>query len=353
MKKTSVFALCLIFLAATFLFSCSDLASALGLTNKPELKTDSVGIKSLDMEKMTFNCDYSISNPYPIAFSVAGIKADVIYNGTDEIKNPPRFAVKTADGLTVNANTSSKNEMNFEVPYNTILQLVDIVQSLSGKTSLPFALAGDITLDLSSVNNETLGTVLDTLTTDRKLVIPFKKSFDVPVFKPSFTVDTPTIEKPSFESIKNTLIDNNVGLFDAISLATALISGSGFGDTAVSTLEKVDLDFGINFNLNVSNEGSAPWKFALTSCGLQNTNGGKLADVTPANETGTIDSASGRIPMKATLNTTKAAATIIKLLSNSAENPSFVLDSGITFTQLEEQYGLNLPLKYSYELPLH
>ncbi len=344
MKRTTIIALSLPLIMSALTFSCENLANALGLTSKPELKTESVGIDSLDMEKMTFNCDYSISNPYPVAFSVAGITANVVYNGTDEIENPPSFTVKTADGLTVNANSTSQNEMDFEVPYNTILQLVHVVQSLSEKTSLPFALKGDITLDLSSITNETLGTVLDTLTNDRQLVIPFEKSFDVPVFKPSFSVSDVNIKYPTSDEMISALVKGGMNLITA----GALFASEGFSE---NLLKQVDIPVSMNFNLNVANEGSAPWKFALKDCSLKDSTNFNLADVTPTNEASTIDSASGTIPMSATLRTTTAAAYIVQLIKGTAENPNFVLDSGISFTQLE-QYGLNLPLKYSYELPV-
>lgn len=307
-------------------FSCATVGQIFG-TSSPQLAVSGVSIKSLDLEGIIFNMDYSISNPYPVGFSIKSVAADVIYDAT-------KFTSLSADeGVTVASGGTQKNALSFKVPYETIISMAK--NGTSGRTSLPFSVSGNAALDLSAVS----------FLENKSLTIPFSKSFDVPVFKPSLSVSDVSLQKPTLAELKDALVGGGMTATKALSIATAIISGNSVVDTI---FEGVNLDMDLNFNVNVSSEGSAPWKYVLEKCSLQ-TASGALADVHAAG-TNTISS-NGTIPMTAKLNTLQAGKFIVQLLNKSGANPVFTIDSGLSFTELPS-YAQNLPLSYSREIPL-
>lgn len=324
MKKAPVLISLLSVLLAVMTFSCQSIGKVLG---KPSLALKSVAIKSLDLEGITFNCDYTITNPYPVAFSVKQVAADILYEGSTFTQ------LTTSKGLSVAARGTKTNSMNFKVPYDTILSFA---KKTSGKTALPFTLKGSAGFDLSKVP----------LAENKTLTIPFTKSFDVPVFKPSLSVSDVKLQLPTVAQLTKSLTNGGMNAVKAATLAANIVAGKSVSE---SDLSAVNLDMDMHFNVKVANQGSAAWKFLANTCALQSATGGALASVTPTGTT-TVSTSSGTIPMKATLSTTKAAAFIAQLINKKGSNPTFVLDSGISFPDLK--YASNLPLKYTKEIPL-
>ncbi len=320
MKKILTFSASVLLLLFLFACSLSDVKKAIG---SPTIALKSMAIESIDLEGITFKSDYTITNPYPVAFSIQEVAADVIY------ESKTFTSLKSSNGVSVASLGSKTNSFTFKVPYDTIL---NYAKSTSGKTSLPFTLKGSASLDLSKLS---LGS----------LSLPFTKEFSVPVFKPSFSISDVTVERPTLESLKTAFQNSGFNVIKAASLAAAVIAGKSISET---DLAKINLNMGLKFNLNVANAGGAPWKFLVNSCSLNNSKGA-LANVNPVGSN-SITSASGTIPMAATLNTANAAGFIVQLLTKSGENPKFVLDSGLSFTELN--YAPNLPLAYSKEIPL-
>ena len=122
MKKAPVLISLLSVLLAVMTFSCQSIGKVLG---KPSLALKSVAIKSLDLEGITFNCDYTITNPYPVAFSVKQVAADILYEGSTFTQ------LTTSKGLSVAARGTKTNSMNFKVPYDTILSFAKKPRSRS------------------------------------------------------------------------------------------------------------------------------------------------------------------------------------------------------------------------------
>jgi LEA14-like dessication related protein len=58
------------------LSGCATMGQFLG---EPEIKLKGMAIDSLDLEGITFRCDYVIKNPYPLGISVSQIATDIIY----------------------------------------------------------------------------------------------------------------------------------------------------------------------------------------------------------------------------------------------------------------------------------
>ena len=305
-------------------FSCQSVGKVL---EKPSLALKAIAIKSLDLEGITFNCDYTITNPYPVSFSVKQVAADVLYEGGTFTQ------LTTSKGLSVAARGTKTNSMLFKVPYDTILSFA---KKTSGKTSLPFTLKGSASFDLSKIP----------LAENKSLSIPFTKAFDVPVFKPSLSVSDVKLQLPTVASLTKSLTSGGMNAVKAAALAANIVAGKGVSE---SDLSAINLDLDLNFNVKVANQGSSAWKFVANTCALQSATGGALASVSPTGNTA-VSTTSGTIPMKATLSTTKAAAFLAQLINKKGSNPTFVLDSGISFPELK--YAPNLPLKYTKEIPL-
>ena len=316
---------------AIITFSCESLKDIVG---SPSLSMKSVAIKSLDLEGITFSVDYSISNPYPIAFSIKEVAANITYEDTTLTK------LSTSKGVNVVSMGSASNTMTFKVPYETIIKFAkaattDSSNKSESKKSLPFMVSGTASLDLSAI----------AFLENQTMTLPFKKSFEVPVFKPSFSISDVKLQMPDVASLKNAFTSSGMNILKAASAATAILSGK---PVSADAFDGVNIDFGLNFNVNVANEGSSAWDYIVNSCSLTSS-AGKLADVAPTG-TNSISSSNGTIPMTAKLNTLTASAFIVQLINKSGKNPVFSLDSGISFPDLP--YAQKFPLAYSCELPL-
>ena len=335
MKKIRFLKSFLISAAALFALSCSTLKE-LGLS--PSINFQNVAIKSLDLEGITFSCNYSIQNPYPVAFSVKQVSADVLYENS-------KFTSLSADrGVSVAALGSKSNAFSFKIPYNTIL---NFAKSTSGKKSLPFSISGNASLDLSKIP----------LMENQTMTLPFSKSFEVPVFKPSLSLSNPKIVLPTLSEMKNAFTSGGMTVAAASVAAASILAGNKISS---NIFDNVNLNLKCNFDLKVSNSGSAAWKYLLKNCSIKTNsnasgnssgNSSSLIELSPAaGASKEITSSSGTIPLTATLNTLKAGKFITQILNKSGENPVFTVESGLSFPELS--YAANLPLNYSKEIPL-
>ncbi len=327
MKKIKILCAIATFATALIVGSCDTTSFLSGLSSsskKPTLNFDKVSIKSLDMEGITFNCNYSVSNPYSVGISLANVVADISCNDSK------LTTINANEGVSISANKSAANTFDFKVPYDSIL---NFAKTYKENDKLPFSVKGNVSLDKLPV--------ISTLT------LPFSKEFNVPVFKPKFSLSSPKLVMPSITEIASALVKGGkTNALKAASLAKSLVTG---GEVDDSLLEGIDLNMKLNFDLNVENEGGSAWKYALNSCGIKTDGQSDLIALDTADDT-TIESSSGTIPLSATLNTLTAGKFIAKLLNKSGANPTFTLDSGLSFPNLS--YAPDLPLAYSKELPL-
>lgn len=324
MKKSRIFSAALIALFIVFSFSCQTIKEVFGT---PSLSLESVAIKSLDLEGITFKCNYAITNPYPVGITIKEIAANILCSNQTFTK------LVTDNGVSIAANGKKSNALNFKIPYTAIL---NFAKAMSGKTALPFTIDGSASLDLAAMT----GLELNSLT------IPFTKSFDVPVFKPSFSVSNIKIERPSFNDLKNALINGGMNITKATQLATSILAGQ---QLSANAFDGIDLNLNLTMDLAVSNSGSSAWQFLVKNCSLLSDNGSSLASLSPAGNA-TISSASGTVPLKASVNTLQAGAFIASILNKKGTNPTFALESGLSFPGMN--YAPDLPLSYTKEIPL-
>lgn len=317
---------------ALITFSCVSLD---GLVQTPTVSMDSVSIAGLDLEGISFNANYSVKNPYGVSLSIAGLSADVNY------KDTKLTTLNTSDGIKVNASSTSSNKFSFKVPYESILKFASALASgnASSQKTLPFDIAGNISLDVSNVP------ALNALGSNT-LTLPIVTDFEVPVFKPKLSVSNFSVKMPTLNDLKDQLTKGGLGVTKALQLATTLLSGNKL---SANIFDGIDMDIDVVFDVNVANEGGADWNLNIKDCAL-NTVAGKIANVSAANGTSAISSGNSTVPMKASLNTIQAGAFIVQLLNKTGTNPTFELDTGLTFP--ETKYAKNIPLKYSTEIPL-
>lgn len=327
MKKFSFVSVAALFTAGLIslvLFSCTTLKQ-LGLA--PSVSLENVSISSLDLEGITFNCNYAVTNPLPVGISIKNVAADVLCNES-------KFTSLRADeGVKLRAGGKQSNKFAFKVPYETILSFAKKSNSSNGKY-LPFNINGKVSLDLGD------SPVVQQLASN----LPFSLDFNVPVFKPSFSVSNPRVELPSLESLKNAFVSGGMNVVKAAALAGSIIAGKQVAENA---FDGVNLDMNVNFDLNVANSGSAPWRYVLNNCSLKTSSGNAISLSPQVKE---ITSSSGKIPVTAKLNTLTAGKFIAQILNKKGSNPVFSFDSGLTFTELA--YAPNLPLSYSKEIPI-
>jgi len=319
--KNKILILLSVILAFTT-FSCSTLKE-LGYT--PEIKMESVALKGLDFEGITFSCDYSISNPYPLSFSIQKVDATISCSESSYVE------LTTDNGIKVAARGSRKNTIDFKIPYETILK---IAKETDGKEALPFEVKGAAFLDLSEVPLANLSS----------MELPFRVAFDVPVFKPGFSVSNPRLVMPTLTELTGMLKNSGMAAKKAATVAAQLLSGKPVSE---ALLDGVDLNFKFTFDLKVSNEGNSSWKCDLKDCAIKSGTE-DLIDLTLPEKT--LTAKSNVVPVTATLNTLKAGKFIVQMINKSGEDPVFTVDSALTFPELE--YVQNIPLSYSTKLPL-
>ncbi len=323
MKKTSLLITCCAAVLSALFISCQTVKEVVGT---PTVSLESVAIKSLDMEGITFGCNYAITNPYPIGISIKEVAADVLCESSTFTK------LSTDKGVAIAAKAKKTNTMNFKIPYTTIL---NFSKNVKGKKALPFSVKGSAALDLSAM------TGLDI----KDMTIPFTKNFDVPIIKPEFSVSDVQISIPSVTEMQNMFVNSGMSLAKAAALVSAITSGQ---DIKADAFKDIDMNIDMLLNLNVKNSGSSAWNFIMKNCSLKSAQG-TLAALQPAGNS-SISGEGGTIPLKATLNTRQAGALIAQIISKKGTNPTFTLASGLSFPNLP--YTSDIPLSYSREIPL-
>lgn len=297
--------------------------------DKPTFDFKDVSLKSLDSEGLTLKCEYDITNPYSVNLNVSEVNVSVDCDSN-------KFTdIKASEGISMAANSKKTNTFDCKIPYASLLNFAKSYGNATDK--LPFNFSGNIGL-----SNELLP----------GLSIPFKKSINAPVVKPSFSASSPTLFWPSKTEIL-TAATNNIGVIEATSFVTNLVQGT----VDVATLKKLNLNLKLNFNLDVANNGGSAWKYLLKSCAI-NTTG--AVDTNPdafikidTSAVSEISNSSGSIPLTAVLNTVTAGDFIASIVKGTGSNPKFNLGSGVKFPGLGETLGkLEIPLNYEMELPL-
>lgn len=303
---------------------CASVNNFLG---EPDISLSEVVIESLDLEGVTFRCDYIVTNPYPVGIRVSNISTDIIYEEETIIE------LETDGGLKLGAGASSDNSILFKVPYESIIQLAGDGRE---QESLPFIVSGEASFDISSIP------YID----KSSLTIPFHKEFDVPVFKPELKVSGGRVKLPSAKEIAKALVTGGLNILRAGVVAGQIVLGKSIPD---DVFEGIDLDVGILFDLEIDNRGGAQWSLDLHNCSID-TGMGALLEMRPQNDLGRIEASGTIVHMETVVNTLEWGAFIVGLSSGAAAGASLVIESSLSFPEM--QYDFELPLNIEQELSL-
>lgn len=292
----------------------------------PSLAFRSLAISGLDMEGISFKCDYDITNPYNVAVTLSSLAADISCNSSKVT------SLSANEGISLAANGTKTNSFDFKLPYTAVLDLAKTIAS--SKESLPFSIAGSAGLDLSAVPG----------LSNKSLSLPFSKGFDVPVVKPSLSLSNPKLVLPALSEIVTSLKNSGMTATKAASLAASLVGGEPVDANA---LNGVDLPLKVNFDLSVKNEGSSAWNYILNSIALTSGDGSVINLAATEN---TVSSPSGTLPVTATINTLTAGRFVTQIINKTGTNPKFLFDSSVSFPGLGS--SARVPLAYSTEVAL-
>jgi hypothetical protein len=306
------------------LSGCATMGQFLG---EPEIKLKGMAIDSLDLEGITFRCDYVIKNPYPLGISVSQIATDIIYEESIFLE------LVTSEGLNLEASSYNDNSILFTVPYESIMKLAGDSRD---KSSLPFALDGEARFDLSAIP----------YLENSSVSVPFHMDFDVPVFKPEFRITGGQVILPSAKEVTEAFVQGGLNIFKAGIMAGKMILGE---PVDADILEEIDLDVTILFDLVMDNRGGADWLFDLDRCSVD-TGVGSLLDMEIRSDTGEISSAGEKIKMAAVVNTLEWGAFIVGLAGGNLTGSALVVESSLSFPGLP--YEMSLPLNVEKELSL-
>ncbi|MBR0031877.1 MAG: LEA type 2 family protein [Treponema sp.] len=322
-------------LCAGILFSsisCTslDLSGLLGgiasQLQTPTLAFKSLAITGLDMEGVSFKCNYDITNPYNVAVKLDSLAADISCNSSKVT------SLTANEGISLAANGTKTNTFDFKLPYTSILNLAK--SYTSSKEALPFSIAGKVGLDLSAV----------TSLTNKSLSLPFSKNFDVPVVKPSLSLSNPKLVLPTMSELVNSFKNSGMTATKAAALAASIAGGKSIDSNALSG---VDLPLKVNFDLNIKNEGSSAWNYILNAISLTSSDG-NVVNLSATESK--VSSANGTLPVTATINTKTAAKFVTQIINKTGQNPKFSVDSGVSFPALGD--SASIPLAYSTEVAL-
>ena len=312
-------------LAAALLFAgCATMGQFLG---EPDIRLKGMAIESLDLEGITFRCDYTVKNPYPVGIKVSRVKTDVSYGETLFV------SLVTDEGLNLAAASTNANSILFTVPYES---LWDLAAEGRNRESLPFALDGTASFDLSSVP----------MLENQSLTVPYHLDFEVPLFKPEFRVSGGRIVMPSLQEITKALAAGGMNVIKAGINAGRMIVGE---PVEAEVFEEIDLDFTVLFDLSVRNRGGAPWLFDLKQCRVD-TGMGSLVDMEVRSGSGTINGEGDELQMAAVLNTREWGSFLAGLAAGRVSGSALVLESSLTFPGLP--YEAELPLNIHQDLSL-
>ena len=334
MKKLSKImgtaALCTGLLFTSLSCGSLDLSGLLGglatQLQTPSLAFKSLAITGLDMEGISFKCNYDITNPYNVAVKLDKLAADISCNSSKVT------SLTANEGISLAANGTKTNTFDFKLPYTSVLELAKTIAN--SKESLPFAIAGSVGLDLSAV----------TSLSNKSLSLPFSKNFDVPVVKPTLSLSNPKLVLPTLNEIVTSLKNSGMTATKAATLAASIVGGKSIDSNALSG---VDLPLKVNFDLNVKNEGSSTWNYILNSIALTSSDGNVINLAATENK---VSSASGTLPVTATINTLTASKFVTQIINKTGTNPKFSFDSGVSFPSLGN--SASIPLAYSTEVAL-
>ena len=312
-------------IGAILLFTgCATMGQFLG---EPEIRLKGMAIEGLDLEGITFRCDYTVKNPYPVGITVSQVATDVSFEETQFV------SLVTDEGLNLAAASTNRNSILFTVPYESLWNLAGESRD---RESLPFSLDGTARFDLSAVP----------MLENQSLSVPYHLDFEVPLFKPEFRITGGKVVMPSLQDVTKALVAGGMNILKAGINAGRMIAGE---PVEQNVFEDIDLDVTILFDLNVQNRGGAPWVFDLKQCRVD-TGLGSLVDMELRNGSGKIDGSGDSLQMAAVLNTREWGAFLAGLAAGRLSGSALVLESSLTFPGLP--YEAELPLNINQDLSL-
>jgi hypothetical protein len=314
----------LLFGAVLLLSGCATMGQFLG---EPEIRLNAMALEGLDREGITFRCDYTVANPYPVGIRVSQVATDVLFEENLFV------SLVSDEGLNLSAASSNRNSILFKIPYD---RLWELGQESRDRESLPFSLEGEARFDLSMVP----------MLERSSLAVPFHLDFEVPLSKPEFRVTGGKIFMPSAQEISRALVAGGLNVLKAGISAGKIILGQPVEE---DVFEGVDLDVTVLFDLTVENRGGAPWEFELDKCRID-SGVGPLMDMEIRSGDGIIDGAGDKVRMAARINTLEWGAFITGLAGGRITGSSLELESRLTFPNLP--YDAKLPLNIRQDLSL-
>jgi len=303
---------------------CATMGQFLG---EPEIRLSAMAVEGLDREGITFRCDYTVKNPYPVGIKVSQVATDVLFEDTLFV------SLVTDEGLNLAAASTNRNSILFKIPYDSLWELA---RESRDRESLPFSLDGEARFDLSAVP----------MLEKSSLAVPFHLDFDVPLFKPEFRVSGGKILMPGAQEITRALVQGGLNVIRAGIAAGKLALGQPVEE---DIFEGVDLDVTILFDLAVENRGGAPWVFELDRCSVD-TGIGSLLDMEIRSGSGTIDGSGDKLQMAAVINTLEWGAFLAGLAGGKISGSALILESRLTFPGLP--YDAGIPLDVHQDLSL-
>lgn len=307
----------------TLFVSCSTLED-LGMN--PDFKIDSIAIESLDLDGMTFRCDYTVTNPYPIGIRLAELDLDIMYNGS-------LFStVESQNGLNLSASSRNKNSAVFRLSYD---QIINLARGANSSSTLPFTLDVQAGFDISSVP----------YLSDSVFRVNYSHDFEVPVFKPEITVVKSNLIYPSADEIAQALINSGVNFLQAAVQAGQIASGQSLGESVMSSL---DLDFGLAMEIQVNNRGGSQFEFDLNSCSIS-TGSGSIANLNILSGN-SVRNSGDIVKLEATINPVETGSLLSDLMSGYSSAIILSLDSNIAFPGTIFSNGIPVVFEEEYNL---
>jgi hypothetical protein len=210
---------------------------------KPTAEISRFDIDSLSLRDITFVCDVSITNPYPIGLGLESVKMDFFVEGKQA------FSTTSSEGLKIPAKDKAASSFLVTLKYADV---IGIVSDYAHKDYLSTVVKTEITVPLPEIPG---------LPPSLKFSYDLEKK--IPAVKPRVSVTGFRVRQPSSTEIAAALkAAGQSAAHSAVSSAlNSLLTGKAQTAPSSLSLDSLDLPLTVSFDIELANETAARLDF--------------------------------------------------------------------------------------------
>lgn len=209
---------------------------------KPTAELTRFEIKTISLRDITFLCELSVKNPYPVGLSFSGMTMDFSVEGQKIV------SLKSQGGFDVPANKSKTNQFDVKLTYEGIIALV---KNYIDKEWLSTSMDGTLTIPLPAIKG-----------LPKDITFSYRVDQKIPAIKPQVSILEFKVNPPSAKQLEQALIKaaSKVKPDDALGYFGDLVSGKKPKKQVIDPKD-LDVPFTVSYTLAIKNEAKAALGF--------------------------------------------------------------------------------------------